>query len=281
MGVTGQYLNVWFIGRTGGTFAPSITIVWEGVFVDSLLDPEVWLGLAALSVLEIVLGIDNLVFLAILADRVPENQRPLAEKIGVGLALGARLGLLGVIVWATGLIAPVFSILGQPVSWRDIVLVAGGVFLLTKATHEIHGALEGREDHAPAESGKQNGHTPFWLVAVQMAVLDVAFSLDSVVTAVGLADWVWVMAAAILAAMVLMLAAAGPLSSFLAGHPTTRMLALAFLMMVGLSLVAEGVGTHIPKGCLYFAMGLAIAIETVNLLARRRQKPVQLRHPLL
>jgi len=253
-----------------------------------LYDPQIWLSLVSLSVLEIVLGIDNLVFLAILTDRLPEERRPLAERLGLAFALLARLGLLAAMVWVLGLAVPVFEIFGQPVSWRDIVLIGGGIFLLAKATHEIHGALEGDDDeaedgaaaHPVAAAGAAPVTAGLWRVALQMGVLDLVFSLDSVITAVGMASRLWVMAAAMVVAMALMLAAAAPLSNFLGRHPTVRMLALAFLIMIGLALVADGLGVHVPKGAIYFAMGFSAAIEGLNLLAKRRQKPVRLRHPL-
>ena len=249
--------------------------------MDWLFDPWVLLSLVSLSVLEIVLGIDNLVFLAILTDRLPEEQRPLAERLGLAFALAARLALLAAMVWAIGLVQPVFEIFGQAVSWRDIVLIGGGIFLLAKATHEIHGALEGDDD----ESDGADPHPPhpisgLWRVVVQMAVLDLVFSLDSVITALGIASQLWVMAAAMVVAMALMLAAAESLSGFLSRHPTVRLLALAYLIMIGLVLVADGMGVHVAKGTIYFAMGFSAVIEGLNLLAKRRQKPVRLRHPL-
>ena len=243
-----------------------------------LLDPEMWFGLITLSLLEIVLGIDNLVFLAILTERLPPERRLLAERLGLSVALLARLGLLAGMVWIVGMGEPVFTIFDQAVSWRDIVLVAGGIFLLAKGTHEIHGALEGDDDEGDTESfGKI---FPLGVVLAEMAVLDVVFSLDSVVTAVGMVNEVLVMAAALVVAMGLMLAAAAPLAGFLERRPTVKILALCFLLVVGTSLIAEGAGAHVPKATLYFAMGLAVGIEALNLLARHRQKPVKLRNPV-
>lgn len=244
-----------------------------------LSDPHLWLSLLTLSALEIVLGIDNLVFLAILADRLPEAQRPLARRLGLGFALGTRLALLGSLAWIIGLTEPVFVIWNHPVSWRDIILVGGGLFLLAKATHEIHGSLEGEDE----EEG--DGHpprTPPGLVAtiIQIGILDIVFSLDSVITAVGMVDDLRVMVAAVVVAMVVMLVAAGPLARFVSRHPTVKMLALSFLLLVGMALVADGLGFHIPKGYLYFAMGFSVLVEALNLAARRRRKPVRLRHPL-
>lgn len=243
-----------------------------------LSDPQIWISLLTLSALEIVLGIDNLVFLAILAERLPEKQRPLARKLGLGFALITRLALLGSLAWIAGLTEPVFTVFGQPVSWRDIILIGGGVFLLAKATHEIHGSLEGEEDETPGAPGAAKAG--FVATIVQIGVLDIVFSLDSVITAVGMAQQLWVMMAAVILAVLLMLVAAGPLSGFVSRHPTVKMLALSFLLLVGMSLVADGMGYHIPKGYLYFAMGFSVLVEALNLGARRRRKPVTLRNRL-
>lgn len=240
-----------------------------------LSDPQVWISLFTLSALEIVLGIDNLVFLAILADRLPEAQRPAARRLGLGFALLTRLGLLASLSWIVGLTEPVVTVLGQAISWRDVILIGGGVFLLTKATHEIHGSLEGEED--ATEGGVPAKSAGFVATIVQIGVLDIVFSLDSVITAVGMANQLWVMAAAVVAAAALMLVASGPLAAFVSRHPTVKMLALAFLILVGMSLVADGMGYHIPKGYLYFAMGFSVVVEALNLAARRRRKPVHLR----
>lgn len=248
-----------------------------------LFDPQVWLGLIALSTLEIVLGIDNLVFLAILTHRLPEEKRPNAARMGLGFALFGRLALLGSAVWIVGMAEPVFTIFGHAVSWRDVILVGGGVFLLAKGTHEIHGSLEGEDEEEAAfgaSTGTKTKAAAMGTVIAQMVLLDLVFSLDSVVTAVGMANQLWVMAAAVVVAMAVMIALAQPLSGFIAKHPTIRMLALAFLLMIGMSLTAEGLGVHVPKGYLYFAMGFSVAVETLNLIARRRRKPVRLRHPV-
>lgn len=248
--------------------------------MDWLLDPQIWIGLLTLTTLEIVLGIDNLVFLAILADRLPPEQRASARRLGLAFALLTRLGLLSTISWIASLTTPLFEIADQPVSWRDLILVAGGVFLLWKATHEIHGSLEGKEDEAATNAGKAGAS--FLGIIVQIGILDIVFSLDSVITAVGMANELWVMVTAVVIAMVCMLLAATPLSRFVNDHPTVKMLALAFLLLVGMALVADGFGFHIPKGYLYFAMGFSVMVEALNLAARRRRraKPVQLRHPL-
>jgi len=243
-----------------------------------LTDPQTWLSLVTLSALEIVLGIDNLIFLAILTNRLPDSDKPRAERMGLGFALASRLALLGAVFWVAGMSDPVFTIFGFPTSWRAIILAGGGLFLLAKATHEIHGALEGEDEDNPGAEPPKIGR--MWPVVAEMVVLDVAFSLDSVVTAVGMANQFWVMVAAVVVAMTLMLASAEPLSAFLARHPTVKMLALAFLLMIGMALLAESLGIRIPKGYLYFAMGFAVAVEALNLLVRRARKPVRLRHPL-
>lgn len=241
-------------------------------------DPQVWLSLFTLSALEIVLGIDNLVFLAILAGRLPEQQRPAARRLGLGFALITRLALLGSLAWIVGLTDPVFSIFTKAVSWRDIILIGGGVFLLAKATHEIHGSLEGEAD--AAEGAATAVTAGFISTIVQIGVLDIVFSLDSVITAVGMAQNLWVMATAVIIAVIVMLVAASPLSDFVAKHPTIKMLALSFLLLVGMSLVADGMGYHIPKGYLYFAMGFSVLVEALNLTMRRRREPVKLRNQL-
>jgi predicted tellurium resistance membrane protein TerC len=246
-----------------------------------LTDPQIWISLLTLSALEIVLGIDNLVFLAILADRLPEHQRPLARKLGLGFALITRLALLGSLAWIVGLVEPVFSVLGHAVSWRDIILIGGGVFLLAKATHEIHGSLEGEEDGPGAGGAAGAAKAGFVATIVQIGILDIVFSLDSVITAVGMAQQLWVMVVAVIVAVVIMLVAAGPLSAFVSRHPTVKMLALSFLLLVGMSLVADGMGYHIPKGYLYFAMGFSVLVEALNLAVhKRRRKPVELRKNL-
>lgn len=248
-----------------------------------LSDPQLWISLLTLSTLEIVLGIDNLVFLAILADRLPEHQRPLARRLGLGFALATRLALLASLAWIVKLVDPVFTVFGHAVSWRDIILIGGGVFLLAKATHEIHGSLEGEtEAEAATEGGgaARAAKAGFLATIVQIGVLDIIFSLDSVITAVGMANQLWVMATAVIIAVLVMLVASGPLSAFVSKHPTVKMLALSFLLLVGMALVADGMGVHIPKGYLYFAMGFSVLVEALNLVARRRRKPVELRKSL-
>jgi predicted tellurium resistance membrane protein TerC len=243
-------------------------------------DPEIWLSLITLSVLEIVLGVDNLVFLSILSERLPEHQRPLGRRLGLGFALVTRLALLASLAWMAGLIEPVFVVWGHPVSWRDIILIGGGVFLLTKATHEIHGSLEGDESEGEGGGGAARPAAGLLSTIVQIGLLDIIFSLDSVITAVGMAQQLWVMAAAVILAVALMLVAAGPLSSFIRRHPTIKMLALAFLLLVGMTLVADGAGFHVPKGYIYFAMGFSLLVEGLNLALRRKRNPVRLRTPM-
>lgn len=244
-----------------------------------LSDPQLWISLLTLAALEIVLGIDNLVFLTILADRLPEAQRPLARKLGLGFALITRLALLASLSWIVGLIDPVFTIWDHAVSWRDIILIGGGLFLLTKATHEIHGSLEGEEEGELGSAAKAAG-VGFVATIIQIGILDIIFSLDSVITAVGMVDQLEVMAAAVIIAVIVMLVAAGPLSRFVSAHPTVKMLALSFLLLVGMALIADGLGFHIPKGYLYFAMGFSVLVEALNLLARRKRKPIKLRTSL-
>jgi predicted tellurium resistance membrane protein TerC len=243
-------------------------------------DPTIWISLLMLTTLEIVLGVDNLVFLAILANRLPPDQRPLARRLGLGFALLTRLILLSMIAWIAGLTAPVFSAFGQSFSWRDIILIGGGLSLIAKATHEIHASLEGDEDEAEAKAGS----AAFLAVVVQIGIVDIVFSLDSVITAVGMVRELWVMIVAVVLAMIVMLVAATPLSNFVNAHPTVKMLALAFLLMIGMALIGEGFEVKVPKGYIYAAMAFSVIVEALNLLAasrrRRRAKPVQLRNKL-
>ncbi|WP_158818151.1 TerC family protein [Methylocapsa sp. S129] len=236
-----------------------------------LSDPQIWASLFTLTALEIVLGIDNLVFVAILAGRLPPELRSRGRRVGLGLALVARLALLASIAWIIGLTAPLFELFGHAFSWRDIILIVGGFFLLYKGTTEIHHRLEG--DDAHEEAGGKRGS--FGRIVVQIMLLDMVFSLDSVITAVGMANEFWVMAAAIVVAVAIMLAAAGPLSVFIERHPTVKMLALSFLLLIGMTLVADGAGFEVPKGYVYAAIGFSIVIEALNQLAagRRKKRP--------
>ena len=233
-----------------------------------LADPNVWASFATLSALEIVLGVDNLVFIALLAGRLPLQRRNSARKIGLGLALGTRLALLGSIAWLVHLTDPVLWVAGHAFSWRDLILLGGGGFLLFKGTREIHLRVDGEDDHERA-SGKQVG---FVTTIVQIVLFDVVFSLDSVITAVGIADNVWVMVAAIVAAMALMLAASSPLASFIERHASVKMLALSFLLLIGMMLVADGLGFHVPRGYIYASMGFSVLVESLNLLVAHRRR---------
>lgn len=233
-------------------------------------DPQIWLSLITLSALEIVLGINNLVFIAILTGRLPVEQRALGRKIGLSLALITRLMLLATLAWIVGLTQPVFTLFGTSFSWRDIILVAGGLFLLYKATVEIHEMVEGGEEQPDRPEGAAG--VTFKGVVVQIAIIDIIFSLDSVITAVGMADQLWVMVVAVVIAMVIMIIAANPLANFVSAHPTVKMLALAFLLLIGVILIADGFGMHVPKGYIYFALAFSVAVETLNHWVRRRRK---------
>ncbi|HLE47261.1 MAG TPA: TerC family protein [Candidatus Thermoplasmatota archaeon] len=238
-----------------------------------LSDPEIWLAFLSLTALEIVLGIDNVVFISILADKLPAEGRARARTIGLGLAMLMRIALLASIAWIIGLTAPLFSVAGQSVSGRDLVLLLGGLFLLTKAVHEIHGSLEGAKGRASSKVAASLG-----AVLVQIILLDIVFSLDSVITAVGMSDHLAVMIAAVICAVGVMMFAAGPISAFVSGHPTVKMLALSFLLLIGVMLIAEGFHQHISKGYVYFAMGFAVGVEMLNLRLRKRTERVTL-HP--
>ena len=244
--------------------------------MEFLLDPSIWAGLLTLIVLEIVLGIDNLVFIAILADKLPPKQRDKARLIGLSLALIMRLGLLSLISWMVTLTRPLFSVGEFSFSGRDLILLFGGLFLLFKATMELHERLENR-DH---NEGGNRGYASFWAVVVQIVILDAVFSLDAVITAVGMVNNLAVMMTAVIIAMIVMLLASKPLTNFVNAHPTVVVLCLSFLLMIGLSLVAEGFGFHIPKGYLYAAIGFSILIELFNQIARRNFMRHQARRPM-
>jgi predicted tellurium resistance membrane protein TerC len=241
--------------------------------MDWISNPEAWIALVTLTILEIVLGIDNIVFVAILADRVKEESRARARRVGLALAISMRILLLFSIVWIMRLTEPLFTVLGQEISGRDLILITGGVFLLYKSTREIHEKLEG-EDHARAASKQA---ATFVSVIIQIGLLDIVFSLDSVITAVGMAEDLAVMIAAVLIAGAFMIAAAEGVSDFVSRHPTVKMLALSFLLLIGMSLVAEGLDQHIPKGYIYFAMGFSIFVEMLNLRSKKKRAPVHLR----
>lgn len=245
-----------------------------------LSDPNAWLALATLTALEIVLGVDNIIFISILCGRLPENQRAKARNIGLMFAMLTRIGLLFTLTWMMTLTAPLFAVFAHDLSGRDLILIGGGLFLLWKSVHEIHNSLEG-----PVEN--QDGSTPavvtttFGAVIAQIAVIDIVFSLDSVITAVGMVDELSIMVVAIVIAVGVMLFAAGPIGAFVDRHPTIKMLALSFLILVGVALIGEGWEMHIPKGYIYFAMAFAVVVEMLNLRMRaKRVKPVELHKQL-
>ncbi len=235
--------------------------------LELVTQPSTWLSLITLSAMEVVLGIDNVVFLTILTGRLPAAQQPSARRLGLALALLTRLALLFAISWVMGLTAPLFAVLGRSVSGRDLILLGGGLFLLAKATFEIHDKLE-TGGHAPASSGK----SAYWLVIGQVAVLDLVFSLDSVITAVGMAQHLSIMVVAMLVAVGVMLVSAGAVGRFVERHPTMKMLALSFLILIGVMLMAEGLGQHIDKGYIYFAMAFSLVVELLNLRLRKPAK---------
>jgi predicted tellurium resistance membrane protein TerC len=230
-------------------------------------DPAAWAALVSLTAMEVVLGIDNVVFISVLVSRLPEKAARRARQIGLGLALVLRIALLSILTWLIGLTEPVFTIFGQGFSWRDIVLGAGGLFLIAKATHEIHAEIEG--EHEQAASLKERA---FMFVILQLIVIDLVFSIDSIVTAIGMARDIEIMVLAVLIAVAVMYVASGVVGDFISRHPTTKMLALAFLVLIGVALVADGMGVHIPRGYIYFAMLFAAGVEFVNVLARRKRR---------
>ncbi len=238
--------------------------------MDWLSRPDTWIALATLTLLEIVLGIDNIVFISILSEKARADQRAKARQLGLGIAMLTRIMLLFSIVWVMRLTEPLFVALGHELSGRDLILLGGGLFLLYKATHEIHEKLEGEEHHRDPEAG----HATLYFVIFQIAIIDIVFSLDSVITAVGMTDDVAVMVIAVILAVGFMMIAAGRVSAFVSHHPTVKMLALSFLLLIGMSLVAEGLDQHISKGYIYFAMGFSIFVEMINLrMAKMRGAP--------
>jgi predicted tellurium resistance membrane protein TerC len=239
--------------------------------MEFLTDPQVWLAFVTLTVMEIVLGIDNIIFLAILVGRLPREQQKKARFIGLSLAMVMRILLLLSLTWLMKLTAPLFAIFGNEISGRDIVLIVGGLFLLFKSTMEIHTSLEGAEHEA-----KAGGSASFIGVISQIAIIDIIFSLDSVITAVGLAQHLEVMVAAIVIAVIVMMLSAGAISDFIDNHPTIKMLALSFLILIGVALIADGFELHIPKGYIYFAMAFSVMVEMLNLKLRKKREPLQL-----
>ncbi len=246
----------------------------ERLMFDWMATPEGWIALLTLTVLEIVLGIDNIVFISILAGRLRPEERERARRLGLGLAMFIRIALLLSITWVMGLTSPLFTVTSQELSGRDLILIIGGLFLLAKSTHEIHDKLEGEEGHA---SGRVAAS--FAGVIMQILLLDIVFSLDSVITAVGMAEDVSVMIIAVIIAVGVMMLSARAISDFVDRHPTVKMLALSFLLLIGVSLIAEGFEQHIPKGYIYFAMAFSIFVELINLRVRAKGKPVQLHSP--
>jgi predicted tellurium resistance membrane protein TerC len=235
---------------------------------DLLTDPHAWAALATLTVLEIVLGIDNVVFISILVSRCSPEQALRARQIGLSLAFIFRVAMLFGLTWLMQLTRPLVSMFGVGISWRDIILIGGGLFLIAKATHEIHGEVESRDS---ADAGNVAAQS-FALVVAQLVAIDLVFSLDSIITAIGMVQDIEIMIAAVVLAMIVMYAASGPVSAFIADHPTTKMLALAFLMLIGMALVADGFDFHIPRGYIYFAMAFAGAVEVFNVLASRNRR---------
>ncbi|GIH92997.1 TerC family protein [Planobispora siamensis] len=244
--------------------------------MDWVTDPQIWIGFLTLVGLEIVLGIDNVIFISILAGKLPPEQRDSARRLGLAAALISRLALLLALSWVVRLTSPLFEVLGQEISGRDLILILGGLFLLGKSVFEMHDSLEGKSGHA---SGKVAAS--FTAVIIQIMILDIVFSLDSVITAVGMVDEIGVMIAAVIVSVIVMLVASGPISRFVEKHPSIKMLALSFLVLIGVVLLAEGLGQHIPKGYIYFAMAFSLVVELLNIRMRTKanaDKPVDLHH---
>jgi len=240
--------------------------------MELLLSPEAWIAFATLTLLELVLGIDNIIFISILVDKLPRAQQEFARRLGLFMAMFMRIGLLLVLAWIVGLVEPLFTVFGQEISGRDLILIAGGLFLVWKSTTEIHGSLEGEEGHA-ASAVKAT----FAAVIFQIMLIDLVFSLDSIITAVGMVDDVRVMIAAVIVSVALMMLFASPIGRFVSDHPTIKMLALSFLVVVGVVLMAEGFDHHVPKGYVYFAMAFSLGVELLNIKLRKRaQKQVKL-----
>ena len=243
--------------------------------MDLLTNPQTWIAFATLTLLELVLGIDNIIFISILVDKLPRARREVARRLGLFMAMFMRIGLLVVLSWVVGLVAPLFSLLGQEISGRDLILIAGGVFLIYKSTGEIHQSIEGEE--GPSSSAVK---ATFTAVILQIMVIDMVFSLDSIITAVGMVDQIEVMIAAVMLSVGMMMLFAGAIGRFVSDHPTIKMLALTFLVVVGVVLIAEGFDYHVPKAFVYFAMAFSLGVEMLNIRMRRRsRKLAQLRAP--
>jgi predicted tellurium resistance membrane protein TerC len=244
--------------------------------LELLTDPQAWLAFVTLTGLELVLGIDNIVFISILVDKLPRGQRALARRLGLGMAMFMRIGLLLVLSIIIGLTAPLFTVLNEEISGRDLIMIGGGLFLLWKSVSEIGDLLEGEEEQARAAAAKN----AFSAVIVQIMLVDLVFSLDSIITAVGMAQDLEVMVAAVIASVAIMMVFAGAIGNFVSEHPTVKMLALAFLVMIGVMLIAEGLDRHVPKGYIYFGMAFSVAVEMLNIRVRRKaHKPVRLHRP--
>ena len=235
--------------------------------IELLVDPQAWIAFLTLTVLELVLGIDNVIFISILVDKLPLAQRELARRIGLGMAMFMRIGLLLLLSWIVGLVAPLFSVLGQAISGRDLILIVGGLFLIWKSTSEIHQSLEGEEGHASSTV-----KATFAAVIVQIMLIDIVFSFDSIITAVGMVNRIEVMVAAVVLSVALMMWFAGPIGRFVSDHPTIKMLALSFLVVIGVVLIAEGFDHHVPKGYVYFAMAFSVCVELLNIRMRKRAR---------
>ena len=245
--------------------------MYDRAVLELLQDPQVWIAFATLTALELVLGIDNIIFISILVDRLPRAQRERARRIGLAAAMLMRIGLLFLLSWMIGLTEPLFSVLGGAISGRDLILIGGGLFLLWKSVTEIHQLLEGEEG---ARSAKVRAS--FSAVIGQIMVIDLVFSLDSIITAVGMVPWIEVMIAAVIVSVILMMVFAAPIGRFVSAHPTIKMLALSFLVVIGVLLVAGGFGHDVPKGYVYFALAFSVAVEMLNIRLRKRAKPVRL-----
>lgn len=241
-----------------------------------LTDPQAWIALATLTALEIVLGIDNIIFISILAGKLPAHQQEKARMTGLGLAMFTRIGLLFSLTWLMGLTAPLFSVVGREVSGRDLILIAGGLFLLAKSTLEIHDKLEGEEGHSSARAAASFGGIIF-----QILLLDIVFSLDSIITAIGMASQLAVMVTAVVIAVGFMMFFSGKISAFVDEHPTIKMLALSFLILIGVALIGDGLDMHIPKAYIYFAMAFSVGVEMLNMRVRAKGKPVKLHQPYI
>lgn len=237
--------------------------------MELLTNPQAWIAFATLTALELVLGIDNIIFISILVDKLPKAQQEIARRLGLFMAMFMRIGLLLVLAWIVGLVEPLFTVLGQSISGRDLILILGGLFLVYKSTTEIHGSLEGEEGHASAAV-----KATFAAVILQIMIIDLVFSLDSIITAVGMVDDVRIMIAAVIASVGLMMLFASPIGRFVSDHPTIKMLALSFLVVVGVVLIAEGFDHHVPKGYVYFAMAFSLGVEMLNIRMRKRAKKV-------